>query len=156
MPSRGRQMAKRHSRSDAPVSKVAWSVGPLSRRDFIATLTLPLLASACDRPPYDRRKFSVPASSVVGLFPAASYAVDMADVVFRGFTELGVDLRGKRVLLKPNMVEYEPGTSINTNPVVVAGAAVACRRAGAASVLVAEGPGHRRDIEYLLKATGLA
>jgi uncharacterized protein (DUF362 family) len=68
---------------------------------------------------------------------------------------LGVDLRGKRVLLKPNMVEYEPGTAINTHPLVVAGAAVACRRAGAADVVVGEGPGHRRDIEYLVSATGM-
>ena len=127
----------------------------LTRRHFLAALTLPLVAS-CDRPPYDPRGFSVPRTSTIGLFPAASYTVDLADVVFRGFQELGVDLRGRRVLLKPNLVEYEPGTSINTNPLVVAGAVVACRRAGAASVVVAEGPGHRRDIEYLLTATGLA
>jgi uncharacterized protein (DUF362 family) len=59
------------------------------------------------------------------------------------------------VFLKPNMVEYEPGTAINTNHAVVAGAAIACRSAGAAEVVVGEGPGHRRDIEYLLAATGL-
>jgi uncharacterized protein (DUF362 family) len=53
------------------------------------------------------------------------------------------------------MVEYEPGTAINTHPAVVAGAAVAFRRAGAASVVVGEGPGHRRDMEYLLVRTGL-
>ena len=148
-------MAHQHSRSDAFSGTVPWIARPLSRRDFIATLTLPLLASACDRPPYDRRKFAVPSTSAVGLFPAASYAVDMADLVFRGLTELGINLRGKRVLLKPNIVEYEPGTAINTNPLVVAGAAEACRRAGAASVTIGEGPGHRRDIEYLLAATGL-
>jgi uncharacterized protein (DUF362 family) len=53
------------------------------------------------------------------------------------------------------MVEYEPGTAINTDPRVVVGAAVAFRRAGAASVIVGEGPGHRRDTEYLLTSTGL-
>jgi uncharacterized protein (DUF362 family) len=53
------------------------------------------------------------------------------------------------------MVEYEPGTAINTHPLVVAGAAIACRRAGASEVIVAEGPGHRRDIEYLLASSGL-
>ena len=53
------------------------------------------------------------------------------------------------------MVEYEPDTAINTHPHVVAGAAIACRRAGAAEVVVGEGPGHRRDIEYLLATTGL-
>src|SRR4029434_10039461 len=44
----------------------------------------------------------------------------------------------------------------NTHPLVVAGAALACKRAGADRVVVAEGPGHRRDVEYLLSATGLA
>ena len=93
--------------------------------------------------------------SAVGLFPASDYSADFADVIYRGFQELGVSLRGERVLLKPNMVEYEAGTAINTHPLVVAGAAVACRRAGAAEVVVGEGPGHRRDIEYLLASTGL-
>ena len=127
-----------------------------SRRDFLTALTVPLLASACgNRGPYERGRFNIPPLSRVGLFPADSYSVDLADVIFRGFQELGVDVRGRRVLLKPNMVEYEPGTSINTNPAVVAAAATACQRAGAASVIVGEGPGHRRDIEYLLAATGL-
>jgi uncharacterized protein (DUF362 family) len=89
------------------------------------------------------------------LFPASDYAVDFADLIYRGFRELGVSLTGRRVLLKPNMVEYEPGTAINTHPHVVAGAAIACKKAGASRVVVAEGPGHRRDIEYLLTSTGL-
>ena len=66
-----------------------------------------------------------------------------------------MDVRGRRVLLKPNLVEYEPGTVINTHPNVIVGAAVALRRAGAREVVVAEGPGHRRDIEYLMTSTGL-
>jgi uncharacterized protein (DUF362 family) len=53
------------------------------------------------------------------------------------------------------MVEYEIDTAINTHPLVVTGAAIACRKAGAATVTIAEGPGHRRDIEYLLSTTGL-
>jgi uncharacterized protein (DUF362 family) len=91
----------------------------------------------------------------MGLFPASSYDVDLADVIFRGLVELGVDVRGRSVLLKPNMVEYEQEQAINTHPLVVAGAAVALRRAGARQVVVGEGPGHRRDIEYLLTSTGL-
>ena len=130
----------------------------LSRRHFLGTLAstvaLPLLSAAC-RQPYDPAFFSVPQRSVVGLFPAADYAADFADVIYRGFRELGTNLTGRRVFLKPNMVEYEEGTAINTHPLVVAGAAVACQRAGAAQVVVGEAPGHRRDIEYLLAATGL-
>ena len=59
------------------------------------------------------------------------------------------------MLLKPNLVEYEPGTVINTHPNVIVGAAIALKRAGAREVVVAEGPGHRRDIEYLITSTGL-
>ena len=57
---------------------------------------------------------------------------------------------------KPNLVEYESGTMINTHPVVIAGAIEAFRRAGAREVVVGEGPGHRRDTEYLLAASGLS
>ena len=127
----------------------------VSRRDFLATLTVPLLAAGCEKPRFDARRFNRPSRTAVGLYPATTYSVDFADVISRGFRELGVDLRGKRVLLKPNMVEYEPGTAINTHPLVVAGAAVACRRSGAVEVVVGEAPGHRRDIEYLVSATGL-
>jgi uncharacterized protein (DUF362 family) len=114
-----------------------------------------VLASACRRRPYDRRAFSVPARSEVLLLHAGSYAADFGDLIGRGLRELALDVRGRRVLLKPNMVEYEPGTAINTHPLVVAGAAVAFLAAGAREVVVGEGPGHRRDTEYLLTSTGL-
>ena len=90
----------------------------------------------------------------MALLPA-SYAIDLSDVIGRGLRDLGVDVRGRRVFLKPNLVEYDAGAPINTDPRVVAGAIVAFRRAGAAQVVVGEGPGHRRDTEYLLTATGL-
>ncbi len=126
----------------------------LSRREFVTALSVALLGSACG-PSFDPRRFHVPRASAVGLFPASSYAVDFADLIFRGFQELDISLTGRRVFLKPNMVEYEIDTAINTHPHVVAGAAIACRRAGASEVIVGEGPGHRRDMEYLLTSTGL-
>jgi uncharacterized protein (DUF362 family) len=127
----------------------------LSRREFLGALTIPILASGCRRLPYDPAQFQIPAVSPVGLFPASGYAADFEDIVRRGLVELGIDVRGRRVLLKPNMVEYESHTAINTHPHLVAGAALAFRAAGAADVVVAEGPGHRRDMEYLLVQTGL-
>jgi len=128
----------------------------LSRRAF---LSLPLVAAlaSCRRAgaPLSNAEFSVASRSAVGLFAAPAYDADFADVIGRGLAEIGIDVGGKSVLLKPNMVEYEPGEAINTHPAVVAGAAVALRRAGAREVRVGEGPGHRRDVEYLLTATGL-
>jgi uncharacterized protein (DUF362 family) len=128
----------------------------LTRRAFLALPVAAALAS-CGRqgPPFVESGFSIPARSAVGLFPAADYAVDLYDVIFRALAELEVDVRGLSVLLKPNMVEYEAGEAINTHPLVVAGAVAALRRAGARDVVVGEGPGHRRDVEYLLSATGL-
>jgi uncharacterized protein (DUF362 family) len=97
----------------------------------------------------------VPPRSPVGLYAAPDYGANFSDVIGRGLAELGVDVRGKAILLKPNLVEYESGTVINTNPAVVAGAATALLRAGARRVSIGEGPAARRDLEYLLTATGL-
>src|SRR5689334_14172931 len=128
------------------------SVSPdLTRRDFLKALPLTAAAAAaCGRAPYRATDFQRLATSPIALLPAESYDVDFADLIFRGFDVLKVDVRGKRVLLKPNMVEYEVDKAINTHPHVVAGAASAFLRAGAREVVVGEGPGHRRDIEYLL------
>jgi uncharacterized protein (DUF362 family) len=52
-------------------------------------------------------------------------------------------------------VEFDPNSAINTNPVLIAATIEAFRSLGAASVTVAEGPGHRRDNEYVLRASGL-
>jgi len=129
----------------------------ITRRTFLgAVVSVPLAAAAaCRRMPFNVRDFAHSSSSNVMLMPASSYDVDFADLVMSGLRELRVDVRDKRVLLKPNMVEYEPGTAINTHPALIAGAALAMRRAGAAEVVVGEGPGHRRDTEYLLMRTGL-
>jgi uncharacterized protein (DUF362 family) len=127
----------------------------ISRRQFVSARTIPLVAAGCSRRPYDPRRFSKPDRSPVALLSAPSYDVDFSDLIGRGLRELGVDVRGRRVFLKPNMVEYEPGTAINTNPLVVIGAAMAFKTAGAAEVTVGEGPGHRRDTDYLITRTGL-
>jgi len=131
----------------------------VSRREVLKALPLAALAgaAACRRGsrPYDAARFAHPSTSTVALLPASRYDLDLSDVVGRGLALLKMDVRGKRVLLKPNMVEYSADRVINTHPALVAGAAQALLRAGAASVVVAEGPGHRRDIEYLVTATGL-
>ena len=129
----------------------------LNRRDFLlgATGVAALAGVSCRRRPYDPAAFTRPDKSAVALLPAASYDADLTDVIVRGARALGVSFEGRRVLLKPNMVEYESGTAINTNPRVVAAAAEAALKGGAREVIVAEGPGHRRDIQYLVTATGL-
>ena len=57
------------------------------------------------------------------------------------------------VVLKPNLVEYDRARSVNTHPAVVAAAIAAFRSVGAKNVVVAEGPGHCRDTEWLLEGS---
>jgi uncharacterized protein (DUF362 family) len=66
------------------------------------------------------------------------------------------EVRHKRILLKPNLVETAEGHAhINTHPAVVVGAAEAFRQLGAASVVVAEAQGHRRDSRLVLDESGM-
>jgi uncharacterized protein (DUF362 family) len=77
-----------------------------------------------------------------------------------GFKALGLTskhISGKRVLLKPNLVEPHMGVGhINTHPLVVRAAIDTFLQLGAAEIVVAEGSGHRRDSLYILEETGLA
>jgi len=128
-----------------------------SRREFLGSLSLAAVAAAaCRGEHYGASDFVLPEKSSVVLLAASSYRADMAGLISQGLALLQPVVKGRRVLLKPNIVEYEAGTIINTHPAVIAGAVEAFRRAGAREVVVGEGPGHRRDTEYLLAASGLA
>ena len=67
---------------------------------------------------------------------------------------IALDVRGKRVVLKPNLVEFDEHTVINTHPMLVHAALEGFRAAGAADVRIAEGPGHRRVTLDLADAAG--
>ncbi len=113
------------------------------------------------------------AAGVVGLQAARHYAQPAARVTVLRHRDYDDDLaahlqqglerwpallarvKGGRVVLKPNFVEYHPPRPINTDVRFVAATIEAFHRLGAAEVLVGEGPGHMRDTEYLLESTGL-
>jgi uncharacterized protein (DUF362 family) len=98
-----------------------------------------------------------PPRSVVHIAAVNDYEADLASVLeqqYQAFRE-HVPLAGKRVVVKPNLVEYHRDKVINTHPRVVAAVIELCRRQGAREILVAEGPGHWRNVEYLVNASGL-
>ena len=107
------------------------------------------------KPGFDRREFPRPGSSPVAVLRASSYDQELEQLVMDGVRTVGVDVRRKKVLLKPNLVEFRASGVINTDPRLVAATAVAMRRMGAREVVVAEGPGHRRDTEAIVVASGL-
>lgn len=94
----------------------------------------------------------------VTILPAASYNDDLFDLLRRGLQDYPAVLervRGGRIVLKPNIVDHYAAHPVNTNPVLIATAVAVFRHYGAAEVIVAEGPGHRRDTEMLLELSGV-
>ena len=106
-------------------------------------------------PRWERSAVRQPSRSRVAILSAGAYDGRLVEIVLRGLRLFGLALTGKRVVLKPNFVEHDPNGVVNTHPALVAAAIEAFRRAGARHVVVAEGPGHYRDTEHLLTATGL-
>jgi uncharacterized protein (DUF362 family) len=96
-----------------------------------------------------------PKLSRVAILSADKYSEKLHELVYDGLRLFKLDVRGKSVLLKPNIVEYIPGQPVNTHPHLIGAAADAFRRLGAGSVTVGEGPGHHRDTRLLLYETGL-
>jgi uncharacterized protein (DUF362 family) len=100
---------------------------------------------------HDRRK---PVSRLA-ILHAKSYAAPLETILTGGLRLFHLDLRGKAVLLKPNLVEHIPAVEVNTNPLLVGAAAEAFLELGAKEVIVAEGPGHERDTYLVLWETAL-
>src|SRR5438093_1561595 len=97
-----------------------------------------------------------PKRSRVAILHADQYSDKLDELVYDGLRLFNLDVRGKSVLLKPNIVEYILGRPLNTDTQLVGAAAEAFLRLDAASVTVGEGPGHHRDTNLLLYETGLA
>ena len=131
--------------------------GSLRRRDFL--LSTGMLA-ATGSVAYNLREGDERGwRADVMVASASSYSMDLARVVRDGLAELGLGsswAKGKSVLLKPNLVEPQKAAPhINTHPALVAAVADVFRSWGAKDVLVAEGPGHCRDTEFVLEQSGL-
>ena len=96
-----------------------------------------------------------PERSRVSILTATIYSEKLDGIVYDGLRLFDLQLRGKCVLLKPNLVEYIPGVEVNTNPWMVGAAAAAFLRLGAAKVIVGEGPGHQRDTQLVVAESRL-
>jgi uncharacterized protein (DUF362 family) len=128
----------------------------LGRRQFIgASIAAVALAGCSETPRWERRAARRVARSRVAVLAAPAYDDRLVDVVLQGLRLFRLAVADKTVVLKPNFVEFDPTGAINTHPIVVAATIEAFRREGARRVIVAEGPGHHRDTEYLLTASGL-
>jgi len=117
----------------------------ITRRDFVPVAGASLLAGYAAYEGSKRPSSSRPESSAVTIVKARSYSDDLAKRMLEGVRQCGLDVRGLKILLKPNLVEFDPNTCINTNVAMVAAAIEVFHTLGAAEVVIGEGPGHRRD-----------
>src|SRR5260370_26127830 len=119
------------------------SVGVAAR----AAVSVPFLLTKHN---FDRR----PKRSRVAILNVGQYSPKLEQLLEGALRLFPIDVMGKTVVLKPNLVDYLPGDAINTHPLLVVAAAECFRRLGAKSVLVAEGPGHQRDSRLVLHESG--
>ncbi len=138
---------------------------PIDRRAFLRAVaaggavaaagTLGVRAFLGEPEPWDDAAFPTPGSARVAVLPASRYDSSLEAIVLDGLAAIGANVAGRNVLLKPNLVEFDPGTVINTDPRLVAATVEALRLLGAAAVTVGEGPGHRRDVQDVVSRSGL-
>lgn len=124
----------------------------MTRRRFLSLgAATAATSAACRR---ERRPAGPTDRTPVAIVRASRYSVDLLDCLLRGAAACRLDVRGKRVLVKPNLVEYQRGAVIHTQAEVLAAAVELFERLGAAEVRIGEGPGHRRDTLYLAEEAG--
>jgi uncharacterized protein (DUF362 family) len=119
-------------------------------RGLFTLLTLPFLKACLREEP----------SAEAFIAKVPRYNGDIRSVILSGIRELRVrpeEIKGKSILLKPNLVETRSNAPhINTHPMVIHAAIEAFLSLGASKVIVAEGAGHCRDTLRLLEETRIA
>lgn len=130
----------------------------INRRDLLIGTAAVAAGASVSVPFFTPRYHEVrrPRRSRVAILRVENYSQKLGATLFAGLRLFSLDVRGKNVVLKPNLVDYIAGNAINTHPLLVAAAAECFRRLGAKQVVVAEGPGHQRDTQLVLSQSGYA
>ncbi len=144
-----RRPTRNHCRDPQPY-------GVLTRRQFVKTAAAASVAAtlpSCVDPVLLDRGMT----ASVAILKASAYDDSLLGVIEAGFGLVPPpDVTGKRVLLKPNLVDLPlDGKPSVTNPAVISAAAEAFRRRGAAEVVVGDGPALRRDAMEIVDGIGL-
>jgi len=129
----------------------------IARRKFIGGTAGVLTVGLAGKLAWDYLKPQAHAD--VFIASAAAYDSSLENIIRRGLLGLGISrdwVRGKSVLLKPNLVEPNlAAPHINTHPAVIRATAEVFRSLDAREIHVAEGQGHCRDTDWVLEESGL-
>jgi uncharacterized protein (DUF362 family) len=94
--------------------------------------------------------------AVVGLGSCPGYGPDLLDCLRSTWQQAAMpEVQGKRVLVKPNLVDVVDGHPATTAPEVVGAVLDLLHDLGAARVVVGDGPAFRREAASVVTATGL-
>jgi uncharacterized protein (DUF362 family) len=95
------------------------------------------------------------AASRVAIRRTANYDQDLAGVIYETLRVFDLPVTDKTVLLKPNLVGFDPLCEMNTHPYVIAATRESFLRLGAAEVLIGDGPAMDRDTEAIIESVRL-
>jgi uncharacterized protein (DUF362 family) len=98
--------------------------------------------------------FQRPPSKVV-IRRVADYEQDLLALIHESLVAFNLPVKGKTILLKPNLVGLDPLGIMNTHPAVIAAARESFLRSGAAQVLIGDGPALDRDTEAIIESVRL-
>jgi uncharacterized protein (DUF362 family) len=137
------------------------SRGRMTRRDFIgasgaaALSAWPLSALAGGGPQAAKPAAAAPRFQVA-LVPCPDYGPEtLAAAIRAGWgSSRPPDVRGKRVVIKPNLVDVSPVRPIHTDPRLIEALVVHIAGLGAREIVLAEGTAHNRDAEDLFRRSG--
>ena len=133
----------------------------LTRRDLIRTLglaavtTLPAAALGGGRGQSGSRPASGPMLQVA-LVPCPDYDPDrLIEALKTGWRSTRPpDILGKRIVIKPNIADFSSERPIHTDARLVEALIRHLKELGAREIILAEGPPHNRDTEWLFRKSG--
>ncbi len=135
---------------------------PLSRRELIRTLgrlaltTLPAASLLSCRKNREQETDLTNGNIDVAILPCSEYDPEALLHAIRSGWEAtrSPDIKGKRVVIKPNIVDFDPERPVNTDPRFVEALIRHLNTLQAAEVIVAEGSSHNRDAEMIWNKSG--
>jgi len=134
---------------------------PMTRREVVRVLgtsvlsALPAAALAAGRQQSVKGSVSGPLLQVA-LVPCPDYGPEnLAAAIRAGWrSSRPPDVRNKRVVIKPNMVDVSSDRPIHTDPRFVEALVLHLGDLGAREIILAEGTSHNRDSESLFRRSG--
>ena len=134
---------------------------PMTRRDLLRALsaaaaaTLPDAAFGIGRRQANVRPASTPLLQVA-LVPCPDYDPGrLVEAIRTGWQSTRPpDVSGKRVLIKPNIADFSKERPIHTDTRLVEALILYLKKLGAREIILAEGPPHNRDSEWLFRKSG--